>query len=258
MAAQLEQDASLLAMPCACERCAAQTAQLRPPTRDERRRFLSASRNDAGKAAHLLTKTLIWRRDNDIDVLTRLARDGPATEIDQAELVNEQCVDALYPCALLPTGHDGTCLHIQMLGRADVRGLLDDVGEEQALRASTLRNERALLRGKSVLVLDMEGLAPTTLRDLPTFKRLIDTMQQHYPGSVARVLIVNCPLLVWTAYKIVAPWLAAETADRVALFSWRETPDFRDLVAEGCLPARYGGSVACARLDALCAARDAA
>ena len=53
-------------------------------------------------------------------------------------------------------------------------------------------------------------------------------------------------------------WLAPETADRVALFSWREAPDFGGLVSEECLPARYGGARACPRLDELCAARDAA
>ena len=83
-------------------------------------------------------------------------------------------------------------------------------------------------------------------------------MQRHYPGSVSRILVVNCPLLVWTAYKVVQPWLAPETADRVALFSWREEPDFGGLVSEECLPARYGGARACPRLDELCAARDAA
>ena len=259
MAAIVDRSAAAdFAMPCTCERCAPQTADLRPPTRDERRRFLGASSGDAGKAAHLLTKTLVWRRDNNIDALTKLARDGPATEEDREELANEAKVDALYPCALLPTGYDGTCLQVQMLGRADVGGLLDDVGEERALRASTLRNERALLLGKRVLVLDMEGLSPSTLRGLPTFKRLIDIMQRHYPGSVSRILVVNCPLLVWTAYKVVQPWLAPETAERVALFSWREAPDFGDLVAHECLPARYGGARACPRLDELCAARDAA
>ena len=259
MAAIVDRSAAAdFAMPCTCERCAPQTADLRPPTQDERRRFLEASSGDAGKAAHLLTKTLVWRRDNNIDALTKLARDGPATEEDREELANESKVDALYPCALLPTGYDGTCLQVQMLGRADVGGLLDDVGEERALRASTLRNERALLLGKRVLVLDMEGLSPSTLRGLPTFKRLIDIMQRHYPGSVASILVVNCPLLVWTAYKVVQPWLAPETAARVALFSWREAPDFGDLVAHECLPARYGGARACPRLDELCAARDAA
>ena len=64
------------AMPCTCERCAPQTADLRQPTRDERQRFLDASGGDSGKAAHLLTKTLVWRRDNNIDALTKLARDG--------------------------------------------------------------------------------------------------------------------------------------------------------------------------------------
>ena len=70
MAAIVDSSAAAdFAMPCTCERCSGTTDNLRQPTADERQRFLGAASNDPGKAAHLLTKTLIWRRDNNIDAL---------------------------------------------------------------------------------------------------------------------------------------------------------------------------------------------
>ena len=87
----------------------------------------------------------------------------------------------------------------------------------------------------------MEGLSPSTLRGLPTFKRLIDIMQRHYPGSVSRILVVNCPLLVWTAYKVVRLARAGDGGARRALLVARGAR-FWNLVAHAGLPARHGGA----------------
>ncbi|KAJ6537335.1 CRAL-TRIO domain-containing protein [Mycena sp. CBHHK59/15] len=82
----------------------------------------------------------------------------------------------------------------------------------------------------------------TTLRTNPSLavaRKVLNILQQHYPETLGRAIVVNLPRLLNFFYKGIAPFLDPVTRDKMHF-----NPDLLALVDAEQLDADFGGTFA--------------
>ena len=231
-------------VPCGCERCKQLIAEKNAPisvfeacTDDRFSKFLRGCKGDVGKAAHVLTGSLVWRHE--------VKADDAANDSDQAA-EREERIQAALPYVY--TGYEdkrGHTVYIEMTGLCDVPRMLE-IGAETFLANHVRVNEKCLNNktGMRLAILDLTGLNSSMMgpSGFQLMKKMIDLDQRHYPESLYKFYIVNAPWLLSTAFEIVKPWLDPISLEKIEILG----ENFKDVLLQeidaGQLPKHLGGT----------------
>lgn len=207
-------------------------------------RYLASSGGDPAKASHLLTSTLLWRREFGVDELGLRAQ--------QRSTFVARCA---CPCGVLEhRDKAGRGVIVARLGFSDptAASMANAVGDESGLDAWLRHlvwcNEVAMrAHSERILVLDLANLSRRHVgtEALGALRRYIEIGQRHYPGSLHRCYIVHAPALLAAVWPSVKSYLSSSTAARVVI-TGSDTEAVRTALlaemAEADLPAFLGGS----------------
>ena len=203
------------------------------------RRFLKAREIDVDRAYDMVTDTISWREENEMDRIL----DEPLEE-ELYKLIVER-----YPGYYCGFDKDGFPVYYEWTPGVQWLELLDRVGFAESIRlhyklmefqsrvlclkatnrVSNPDAPAANVRDKCVNVLDMHGLSLSLLWD----KRITEVLthvskidQDHYPELLRRAYIINAPLAFKAAFAIVKPFLSKSTQEKIrVLGSKKESLD---------------------------------
>ena len=91
-------------------------------------------------------------------------------------------------------------------------------------------------------VLDVGGisLSQITAETISFIKQSAEIMDDHYPGRVRRLIVVNAPLLFWSAWSTIAMVLPASVRDKVEILS--DCSRLDEWIHPAQRPEEYGGT----------------
>ncbi|KAH9933105.1 CRAL/TRIO domain-containing protein [Epithele typhae] len=109
--------------------------------------------------------------------------------------------------------------------------------------ASEAANKRVL--GTFVIV-DLSGFGISQFWQMKDYARSsFQVSQDYFPETVARLAIVNAPRGFAAIWNVMKPWIAKETAAKVAIMGSDYKSKLLELVDDDALPARLGGKCTC-------------
>lgn len=109
------------------------------------------------------------------------------------------------------------------------------------------RKEEGEKQGKfhrrSLMVVDVGGLGLQHLSKLTLslFQRVGSCLEQHYPGTVKRVFIINAPAIFSKAFDMVKGYLPERTKKKITIFGNNFLDDLKQWIPEEHISTRYGG-----------------
>lgn len=96
--------------------------------------------------------------------------------------------------------------------------------------------------GQFVVLLDLSGLTRHNL-DLKALLACFDILQKYYVERVAHIWFAQPPTIFWAAWRIVTPFVAPKTRDKIAfLYGADVTQTLLRHFDAADIPAEYGGS----------------
>ena len=235
-------------VPCTCEKCKLSMEKnslnndyiCKVCTDDRCSRFLIGCKGDVGKAAHILTGSLIWRYTTKADEAIKDTEEAKKRE----ELIQ----------SALPYTYNnlfdklGNAIYIEMTGLCDVNKMLE-IGAEEFLTNHIRVNEKCIKNktGKRLVILDLIGLNASMLggSGFGLLKQMIDLDQRHYPESMYKTFIINAPWLLSTAFEIVKPWLDPLTLTKIHILGEGYMETLREHIELDQLPRYLGGILVC-------------
>ena len=210
--------------------------------------WLKARNMDVARAEEMLRKSLKWRKDNQVDGI--LLRESIPSKYNN-----------FFPCAYL--GMDpvtGCPVFLFLIGRIDLRKIIEDDGIEMAVRYNILYMEavQKILKecskkfGRPVTsyieLVDLEGY---TLRQIKTKQSRNGTTQvqqmfdDNYPEVIKSVVVINAPKVFSFLFKLIKPMVSKATLDKVEILG-PNVEEWKAAVAKKfpmeLLPPHWGGS----------------
>ncbi|PIK51313.1 putative SEC14-like protein 1, partial [Apostichopus japonicus] len=212
-------------------------------------RFLRARDFNTEKAHEMITASLAWRKQHQVDKI----------------LKNWEPPDMLqkyFPGSWHYHDRDGRPLFIMRLGQLDVKGLLKAFGEEGILRYVLTINEEGLRRteeatrkyGKPIsswtCVADCEGLSMRHLwrPGIKALLRMIEVVEANYPETMGRLLIVRAPRVFPVIWTFVSPFIDENTRKKFLIYggkNYMEAGGLPDYVEPSYIPEFLGGDNYC-------------
>lgn len=210
------------------------------------KRWLNGWNYDLDKILPKLRKHLVYRKC--------LGLDRP---VDQFQ-VNE-VMAAYYPQCYFDhtTGRDETLVQILCLGKIDVVGCTSTVSAYNFMMArifytetclrKIVEKERATKQPCAMThILDCEGstLDSSTFKCFTgIFKDLNCFLQDNFVELTDKVLVINAGNFVYTLWRLIQPFLAQRTRDKVKILSSEWKKEILEFVAPDRLPPRWGGTL---------------
>lgn len=213
-------------------------------------RFLLARDFNVDKAEEMICKTLLWRKEFDVDSLM--------SSYVAPELVVNHMPGVWYR-------HDtkGRPVFYFRLGCSDVKGVMKALGgEEPMLRHTAWLIEEGMrwcLEATSTLgapvttvtcVLDLEGLSMRHLwrPGIKTLIKLIEMMEANYPETLGSLILVRAPRIFPPLWTLIYPCLDVNTREKCVIYD--ETQDSVDALVhkgqhlddKGFVPEFLGGT----------------
>jgi hypothetical protein len=181
-------------------------------------RYLRMQGNERHLAAIALNKTLQWRREHDIDNL--LAK--PHSKFDLCK--------AVFPHYFIGRDKGNHILFVQRpalldLEKAEAIGLsMDDLLMHYVYVNEYLWQilEAEDPFGEMTSVIDMTGIKIAVLRrkTLVAFvKKLVATMDSHYPQRAHKTLVLNAPKWFNVLFKVLSPLMRESTKKKIEIHS---------------------------------------
>jgi hypothetical protein len=181
-------------------------------------RYLRMQGNERDLAAIALNKTLQWRREHDIDNL--LAK--PHSKFDLCK--------AVFPHYFIGRDKGNHILFVQRpalldLEKAEAIGLsMDDLLMHYVYVNEYLWQilEAEDPFGEMTSVIDMTGIKIAVLRrkTLVAFvKKLVSTMDSHYPQRAHKTLVLNAPKWFNVLFKLLSPLMRESTKKKIEIHS---------------------------------------
>ena len=218
---------------------------------DTCRRFLSARRGDAKLAADMLEASLAWRES--------FVEGGVATLLHY-QLENELCVRRAFPQAFHKLDRYHRPVQYFVLGDSDLHQLMRLVSSDALLRWSVHRAEHTVriklpccseVAGHPVISclcivdLDRAPLHHLSEEAVRTYMHtLFKLLGENYPGNLAKIFVINCPLLFSGMWAVVRLFLPEADRERAQLLGG--PADYEPVLAQHIepqsLPTRYGGA----------------
>lgn len=187
--------------------------------REAKRYFVAASQNEA-KALEFLRKTCTFRKSRRVDIL-RACFDkdhtfADNTERDLAAQFRERILQDTANQEVVVLGRDTEGCAVLRLGeRTCVK--MDD---EAFLTTQLYMVERALATTEAntegsqdsmVVLLDATCFKSKCAPSRSTLKELVSILQNHYPQRLKRLVVLNAPVWLRSAYAVLSPFLDKRT-----------------------------------------------
>jgi len=189
-------------------------------------RFLRARKFDVGPAYDMLTETLRFRttfQDKGVDAITI---ESVSNELKQGKSFFHGLDKDGRPVVIVKVkNHDPTKI---------------DQLEGQRFSLFMMEYGRTLITPEVetvTLVFDMTDAGMKNM-DMKSLQFTIQSLQNHYPESLGKVLIYNSSWFVYGIWKVVKPWLDVVTAAKVFFI---DKKNIKDYISEDNLLTEYGG-----------------
>ncbi|XP_072029459.1 SEC14-like protein 1 [Amphiura filiformis] len=208
-------------------------------------RFLRARDFNTEKAHEMITSSLAWRKQHQVDKIL-------STWTPPDILLN------YFPGAWHFSDREGRPVFIMRLGLVDVKGLIKAVGEEGILRHVLSINEEGLRRteeatrrtGKPIsswtCIVDCEGLSMRHLwrPGVKALLRMIEVVEANYPETMGKLLIVRAPRIFPVVWTLVSPFIDENTREKFLIYGGKNHMDvggLPDHIDPTYLPDFLGG-----------------
>uniref|UniRef100_A0A336LKE0 CSON007951 protein n=1 Tax=Culicoides sonorensis TaxID=179676 RepID=A0A336LKE0_CULSO len=182
-------------------------------------RFLRARDFSIDKSAAMLLDSLKWREQHRVDHL-----------LDEYRMPS--VLTKHFPGGWHEFDKDGRPLYILRLGHMDVKGLLKSIGEDGLLKLTLHICEEGLRKMQEqtnrqekpiwswCLLVDLEGLSMRHLwrPGVKALLRIIEVVEQNYPETMGRVLIVRAPRVFPILWTIVSAFIHENTRQKFLFF----------------------------------------
>uniref|UniRef100_A0A8D0GJ09 SEC14 like lipid binding 5 n=1 Tax=Sphenodon punctatus TaxID=8508 RepID=A0A8D0GJ09_SPHPU len=183
-------------------------------------RFLRARDFNIDKAREMLCQSLTWRKQYQVDYILQTWRPPPLLE-------------EYYTGGWHYQDKDGRPLYILRLGQMDTKGLVKAIGEESLLRHVLSINEEGQKRceentnlfGRPITswtcLVDLEGLNMRHLwrPGVKALLRIIEVVEDNYPETLGRLLIVRAPRVFPVLWTLVSPFINENTRQKFLIYS---------------------------------------
>lgn len=182
-------------------------------------RFLRARDFDVNRAREMVTSSMLWRKQHNVDKILSTYQPHPV-------------ILQYFPGAWL--GHDlnHRPLFVLRLGLVDIKGLLRSVGEEGSVKFILSICEEGLKRteeatktfGEPVsawtMLVDLEGLSMRHLwrPGIRTLLQIIEIVEANYPETMGSVLIVRAPRVFPVLWTLVSPFIDERTREKFMIY----------------------------------------
>uniref|UniRef100_A0A8B9G891 SEC14 like lipid binding 5 n=1 Tax=Amazona collaria TaxID=241587 RepID=A0A8B9G891_9PSIT len=212
-------------------------------------RFLRARDFNIDKAREMLCQSLSWRKQYQVDYILQSWR-PPAL------------LDEYYTGGWHYQDKDGRPLYILRLGQMDTKGLVKALGEESLLRHVLSINEEGQKRceentnifGRPITswtcLVDLEGLNMRHLwrPGVKALLRIIEVVEDNYPETLGRLLIVRAPRVFPVLWTLVSPFINENTRQKFLIYSgnnYQGPGGLVDYVDKDVIPDFLGGDCMC-------------
>uniref|UniRef100_A0A4X2L4X5 SEC14 like lipid binding 5 n=1 Tax=Vombatus ursinus TaxID=29139 RepID=A0A4X2L4X5_VOMUR len=212
-------------------------------------RFLRARDFHFEKAREMLCQSLNWRKQHQVDYILQTWRPPPLLE-------------EFYAGGWHYQDRDGRPLYILRLGQMDTKGLMKAVGEEALLRHILSVNEEGQKRceehtnqlGRPIsswtCLVDLEGLNMRHLwrPGVKALLRMIEVVEDNYPETLGRLLIVRAPRVFPVLWTLVSPLINENTRQKFLIYSgsnYQGPGGLVDYLNKDVIPDFLGGECLC-------------
>ncbi|XP_024409219.2 SEC14-like protein 5 [Desmodus rotundus] len=212
-------------------------------------RFLRARDFHVDKAREMLCQSLSWRRQHQVDLLLQTRR-PPAL------------LEEFYAGGWHYQDTDGRPLYILRLGHMDTKGLMKAVGEEALLQHVLSVHEEGQKRcegntkqfGRPIsswtCLVDLEGLNMRHLwrPGVKAFLRIIEVVEDNYPETLGRLLIVRAPRVFPVLWTLISPFINENTRQKFLIYSgsnYQGPGGLVDYLDKEVIPDFLGGECVC-------------
>nr|XP_020664277.1 SEC14-like protein 5 isoform X1 [Pogona vitticeps]XP_020664278.1 SEC14-like protein 5 isoform X2 [Pogona vitticeps] len=212
-------------------------------------RFLRARDFNIDKAREMLCQSLTWRKQYQVDYILETWRPPPLLE-------------EYYTGGWHYQDKDGRPLYILRLGQMDTKGLVKALGEESLLRHVLSINEEGQRRceentnlfGRPITswtcLVDLEGLNMRHLwrPGVKALLRIIEVVEDNYPETLGRLLIVRAPRVFPVLWTLVSPFINENTRQKFLIYSgnnYQGPGGLVDYLEKEIVPDFLGGECVC-------------
>uniref|UniRef100_A0A8C3RWP6 SEC14 like lipid binding 5 n=1 Tax=Chelydra serpentina TaxID=8475 RepID=A0A8C3RWP6_CHESE len=212
-------------------------------------RFLRARDFNIDKAREMLCQSLTWRKQYQVDYILQTWR-PPAL------------LEEYYTGGWHYQDKDGRPLYILLLGQMDTKGLVKALGEESLLRHVLSINEEGQKRceentnlfGRPITswtcLVDLEGLNMRHLwrPGVKALLRIIEVVEDNYPETLGRLLIVRAPRVFPVLWTLVSPFINENTRQKFLIYSgnnYQGPGGLVDYLDKDVIPDFLGGECVC-------------
>ncbi|XP_022092458.1 SEC14-like protein 1 isoform X2 [Acanthaster planci] len=182
-------------------------------------RFLRARDFNTEKAHEMITESLAWRKQHQVDKI--LSTWEPPEILTRFFAGGWHHYDS-----------EGRPLYIVRLGQMDVKGLIKAAGEEAILRHVLSINEEGLRRTEEATkkaghpisswtcLVDCEGLSMRHLwrPGVKALLRMIEVVEANYPETMGKLLIVRAPRVFPVIWTLVSPFIDENTRQKFLIY----------------------------------------
>ncbi|XP_044835870.1 SEC14-like protein 5 isoform X1 [Mauremys mutica] len=212
-------------------------------------RFLRARDFNIDKAREMLCQSLTWRKQYQVDYILQTWR--PPSLLEE-----------YYTGGWHYQDKDGRPLYILRLGQMDTKGLVKALGEESLLRHVLSINEQGQKRceentnlfGRPITswtcLVDLEGLNMRHLwrPGVKALLRIIEVVEDNYPETLGRLLIVRAPRVFPVLWTLVSPFINENTRQKFLIYSgnnYQGPGGLVDYLDKDVIPDFLGGECMC-------------
>ncbi|KAJ8042969.1 SEC14-like protein 2 [Holothuria leucospilota] len=205
-------------------------------------RFLRARNFNLKKTEEMFRKDVEWRAQNR----------AVLKDITFPEVVEKYWVGGEIGC-----DKEGHITLVIPLCRIDPKGIVYSLKADEAIKVGirfiqmfyNRMKENSLEHGRNIegmtLIFDIEGLSPAFLwkPSMKLFTEVVQIMEQHYPETIKRALVMRAPSLFPVAYNLVKPFIHEETRKKIKFLkgsNWQKT--ILNYVDADILPKHWGGT----------------
>uniref|UniRef100_A0A8C4WH38 SEC14 like lipid binding 5 n=1 Tax=Gopherus evgoodei TaxID=1825980 RepID=A0A8C4WH38_9SAUR len=212
-------------------------------------RFLRARDFNIDKAREMLCQSLTWRKQYQVDYILQTWR--PPSLLEE-----------YYTGGWHYQDKDGRPLYILCLGQMDTKGLVKALGEESLLRHVLSINEQGQKRCEEntnlfghpitswTCLVDLEGLNMRHLwrPGVKALLRIIEVVEDNYPETLGRLLIVRAPRVFPVLWTLVSPFINENTRQKFLIYSgnnYQGPGGLVDYLDKDVIPDFLGGECMC-------------
>lgn len=210
-------------------------------------RFLRARACDIDAAYELFTGHLEWREENDVDNI-----------VDTCPKTNKsfELLDEYWPGRDMGVDQNGIPVTVFRGGQVDAVGLMkyvpmDDIINYQIFSSERGNRQKKALsaeRGKDcykgIVIQDMDGFGRQHVNSatIDYFKKVNAFIADNYPESLLKCYVVNCPMYVSVAWKLVKGFVDPDTRQKIDILGSGYDP-LREFIDEDQIAKAYGGGL---------------